>query len=151
MLRATTRWVLLPVLYAVTVPVLFVASMLPVALLLERPAGFVWAAAVVVASIAACALVLVLVSVGFARLEARELPGLSDHLRHCALLYAGMLALAAYLIYEELKPWPCCPLQWSMAALLLLIAGFAAALNASTIYLVRRRQLARLRRYTWEP
>jgi hypothetical protein len=83
---------------------------------------------------------------GLMRVENLASTGIRDHLRYCTPLYAGIASLGTHLISDVLKPWPCCSLQWSIAAHFLLMAGYAAALNASTLYPMRGRQIARMRR-----
>ncbi len=82
--------------------------------------------------------VFVLLSSGLARLE-RPLPqGIFDHLRHCAMLYAGLVLLVSFLVPELVGPW-CCTLQWSLGAILFLVVVYAVKLDAATIYVARRR------------
>jgi hypothetical protein len=54
------------------------------------------------------------------------------------MLYTGLVFLGTYLIIEELKPWPCCPLQWSFGAALFLVAVYAVVLYAAVVYVTRR-------------
>ncbi len=136
---SAARWILSPTLNAASVPPLFLAGVLLVAILVERTLGYVRVFAGLLALLVIDVLVFGLLSVGLARLERLRLPGILDHLRHCAMLYAGMVLLGSYLVYEELKPWPCCSLAWSMGALLFLVAAYAVVLNASVVYVTQRR------------
>jgi hypothetical protein len=74
------------------------------------------------------------------KLERLQRPGLTDHLRHCAAVYALMIAMASYLIgaYAEHRDG----LGYGVAAVACLIGVYAVALNALTLWMVRGAQAA---------
>ncbi len=86
---SAARWILSPTLYAASVPPLFLAGVLLVAILVERTLGYVWVFAGLLALLVIDGLVFGLLSVGLARLERLRLPGILDHLRHCASALCG--------------------------------------------------------------
>ena len=74
------------------------------------------------------------------KLERLQRPRLTDHLRHCAAVYALMIATASYLIgaYAEHRDG----LGYGVAAAACLLGVFAVALNGLTLWLARSAQAA---------
>lgn len=137
-MRAGVRWVLSPVLYAVSVLPVF-AAVLSIVLLVHWALGytFAWVIAGAIGLLVIGALGFGLLSLGFVRLERLNTPGALDHLRHCFLLYASIVPLGLFLTIGSFKP--CCSLQWTFGAVLFLVAAYAVLLNALTIYRARHR------------
>jgi hypothetical protein len=102
------RWILSPILYAASVPLMFVLSLLLVAYLVDL-ASYVWVLGLL-AMLLIGTLVFVLVNMGLARIEHMQPPGIRDHLRLCAILYAGLVPLGIFLICRYDGRY-CCALQ----------------------------------------
>jgi hypothetical protein len=75
---------------------MFILSSLPVAFLVVQ-APYVWVIAVLAMHLIGT-LVFVLANVGLACIEHMQFPGIRDHLRLCAILYAGLVPLGFFLI-----------------------------------------------------
>lgn len=98
---------------------MFVISLLLVAPLFHvAPYAWVWG---LLTSLLTNTLVFVLINVGLARIEHMRSPGIRDHLRFCAILYAGLVPLGIFLITEYDGRY-CCGIQWTLGAALLPIA-----------------------------
>jgi hypothetical protein len=122
-----------PILYAASAPPMFILSLSLVAFLVHVATyAWVWG---LLASLLINTLVFVLVNVGLARIEHMRSPGIRDHLRLCAILYAGLVPLGIFLITGYDGRY-CCALQWTLGAALFLVATYAIVLNAliSTFY-----------------
>lgn len=92
------RWILSPILYAASVPPVFVLSLLLVAFLVHvAPYAWVWG---LLANLLTSTVVFVLIKVGLVRVEHMRSPGIRGHLRLCAILYAGLVPLGIFLITE---------------------------------------------------
>jgi hypothetical protein len=128
---------LYPVLYAASVPLVLLVFSLVVGGVYAS-FGNVSAWATGVALVLGNGIVLVLLSSYLTRLERPKIPGISEHLLHCAVLYAGLVALEFFLVPQLIGPW-CCTLQWSIGAGLFASAAYAVALDACTVYAVRRK------------
>ena len=76
--RFGARRILFPILYAASAPTMFVLSFLLVSLLVGQP-PVIW--------------VFVVFNVCLVRIEHMKSPGILDHLRYCAILYAGLVPL----------------------------------------------------------
>lgn len=137
--RLGVRWILSPILYAASVPPMFVLFLLVVAILVEQ-APYVWVLGLSVL-LWISTLVFVLANVGLARIEHTYSPGIRDHLRRCAILYAGLVPLGFFLITGYDGRY-CCALQWTLEAALFPVATYAIVVNASIIYVLRRRYSA---------
>jgi hypothetical protein len=70
-------------------------------------------------------------------LEQLRIPTVSDHLRHCALIYAGLLLLLFILVasYESQAGG----LGYGLGIVVFVIGAYAAFLDASILFLNRRR------------
>lgn len=89
-------------------------------------------------------LIFVPLTLGALRLERTARPGILDHLRHCALLYAVCVLLLAVLItaYEASMTSPFGLQLWYVAAAaLFLMSSWAIALNAMVLAWKRRKTL----------
>ena len=139
------RWVLLPTLYAVaTVPVL-IASVS--ASFVGGDAVWVFFCQFICGSSGLLALLLIgapvfgLLSFGLARIERLRSPILLDHIRHCVVLYAGLVVLGPALATGYGLPrWG---LGWGLGVGLFLTSAYAASVNAVVVYVMRRRGSAR--------
>jgi hypothetical protein len=129
--------ILYPVLYAASVPLVLLVFSLVVGGVYAS-FGNVSAWATGVALVLGNGIVFVLLSSYLTRLERPRTPGISEHLLHCAVLYAGLVALGFFLVPQLIGPW-CCTLQWSIGAGLFASAAYAVALDACTVYAVRRK------------
>ena len=135
------RWLLLPTLYAAaTMPVL-IASVLASFV----GGGAVWAffCQLICGSSGLLALLLIgapvfgLLSFGLARIERLRFPILLDHIRHCVVLYAGLVVLAPALATGYVMPrWG---LGWGLGVALFLTGAYAASVDAVVLYAMRRR------------
>jgi hypothetical protein len=143
MLRATVKWILSPALYAASLPPVLIAYLF-VVVGVSGAFGNVLACVIGVSLALGSGTVLVVLNLRFVRLEHSRPPGILDHLRHCTILYAGLVFLAFFLVPELVGPW-CCTLQWSFGAVLFLGAGYAVVLNALTLYATRRHPMLRYR------
>jgi hypothetical protein len=137
--RFGVRWILSPILYAASVPPMFVLSLLVVAFLVDiSPYAWVWG---LLASLLISTLVFVLINVGLVHIEHMRSPGVRDHLRLCAILYAGLAPMGIFLITEYNGRY-CCALRWTLGAALFPVATYAIVVNALIFYLLQRRYSA---------
>jgi hypothetical protein len=82
--------------------------------------------------------VFVVFNVCLARIEHMKSPGIRDHLRYCAILYAGLVPLGFFVITGYNGRY-CCALQWTLGASLLPVARYAIVMNSLIVYVVRQR------------
>ena len=85
--RFGARRILSPILYAASVPTMFVLPFLLVPLLVGRP-PMAWVFGVLGFGLVGTS-VFVVFNACLARIEHMKSPGILDHLRYCAILYAG--------------------------------------------------------------
>ncbi len=144
-LHFSVRWVLLPSLYAATTMPVLLASV---------SASFVGGGAMwaffcrfICGSSGLLALLLIgtpvfgLLSLGIARVERLRVPTLRDHLRHCVVLYAGLVVLGPVLATGYGLPrWS---LGWGLGVGLFLAGAYAASVDAVVLYAMRRRTARR--------
>lgn len=87
--------------------------------------------------------VFALLSVALARFENLQVPGFLDHLRHCAMLYVGLSALACVLVVSYGVQGH--GLAWVLGTSLFLVAVYAVLIDATVVYVIRQRYSARVR------
>ncbi len=107
--RQILKWVSSPRLYAAGGLSLFVVPLTSFAFLERQVSGNARVIGILLIFLEICSLILVLLGIGLAHLELRP-PTMRDHLRHCALLYAGMVLLVP-LIVATYGAQYCCHLQ----------------------------------------
>lgn len=135
-LQATWKWMVSPILYGAGAVSVFVVPVLLFVVLGGPIFGYVEVLGYLSGLLLVGSLILVLLDVGLARLEGLRSPGIRDHLRHCAVLYAGLMPLGVFVVFSYNGP-SCCT-QSSIAAILSLAVVYAAAVDASTIYILAR-------------
>ena len=88
-----------------------------------------------------CALLLAVLDLTLYRLEQSQSPGLRDHARHCALLYAGIaLVLVVLLAILDLEAGM---LQYDLGLALCAVAAYGILVDAAVV--LSRRRLTRVR------
>ena len=134
--RFGARRILSPILYAASVPTMFVLSFLLIPLLVGRP-PMVWVFGVLGFGLVGTS-VFVVFNACLAHIEHMKSPGILDHLRYCAILYAGLVPLGFFTITGYNGRY-CRALQWTLGATLLPVATYAIVLNALIVYVLRQR------------
>ncbi|MGF1470339.1 MAG: hypothetical protein ACFB50_01195 [Rubrobacteraceae bacterium] len=136
--------IITPLLYAVSCAPVFLGILLSVALLennlwLSELTGlyYVGDLVAVVAMFMIGGLVFGLLAAGIFRVERLQEPNFLDHLRHCALLYAGLLfsVFVLFISYESQAGG----LGYAYGVAIFVIGAYAASIDALMLLLKRRR------------